>query len=45
MHTWNRVFLEKLTVNQLVKFPGFCRIRRFITVFTRILNWSLSWPR
>jgi hypothetical protein len=33
---WNRVFLEKLIVDQLVKtFPAFYETRSFITVLTR----------
>jgi hypothetical protein len=42
----SRVLLEKLTVTQLVKkFPTFYGTRRFITVFTRTRQWSLSWAR
>jgi len=43
---WSRVLLEKLTVTQLVKkFPAFHRRQRFITVFTTVRHWSLSWAR
>jgi len=42
-HSWNRVFLEKLTCSQLVKkFTAFYRTRRFITTFTRARHLSLS---
>jgi hypothetical protein len=35
--------LEKLPIVQLLKnFPAFYGTRRFITVFTRALHWSLS---
>jgi hypothetical protein len=38
--------LEKPPVVQLLKnFPKFYGTRRFITVFTRALHWSLSWAR
>jgi hypothetical protein len=38
--------LEKPPVTQLLKnFPPFYKTRRFITVFTRALHWSLSWTR
>jgi hypothetical protein len=38
--------LEKLPIVQLLKnFPAFYGTRRFITVFTRALQWSLSWAR
>jgi len=40
---WSRVLLEKLVVTQLVKkYYYFYGTRRFITVFTRALHWSLS---
>jgi hypothetical protein len=43
---WSRVLLGKLPVAQLLKnFPTFYRTRRFVTVFTRALHWSLSWAR
>jgi hypothetical protein len=32
-------------VQLLKNFPAFYGTRRFITVFTRALHWSLSWPR
>jgi hypothetical protein len=42
---WGRV-LEKLRVIQLgKKFPATHSIRKFITVFTRALLWSLTWAR
>jgi hypothetical protein len=41
---WSRIFLEKLTVAQLIKkFPTFYETRKFIIVFTRARHWSLSW--
>jgi len=44
--TWSKILLEKLIVAQLVKkFPTFNGTRRFITTFTRIHHWSLSWAR
>jgi hypothetical protein len=44
-HSWSWV-LEKLPIVQLLKnFPTFDETRRFITVFTRALHWSLSWAR
>jgi hypothetical protein len=37
---------EKLPIVQpLRNFPAFYGTRRFITVFTRALHWSLSWAR
>jgi hypothetical protein len=43
---WNWVNLEQPPVVQLLKkFSGFYGTRRFITVFTRALHWSLSWAR
>jgi len=40
---YSTVFLEKLTVSQLVKkFPEFNGIRRFITAFTSARHLSLS---
>jgi hypothetical protein len=36
---------EKLTVTRPVKFHGFHRTRRFITVFTTARHWSQSWTR
>jgi hypothetical protein len=39
-------FLKKPTVAQPPKkFPEICGTRRFITVFTRALHWSLCWAR
>jgi hypothetical protein len=39
----NLLTLEKLPVVQpLKKFPAFYGTRRFITVFSRALHWSLS---
>jgi hypothetical protein len=32
-------------VQLLENFPAFYGTRRFITVFTRVLHWSLSWAR
>jgi hypothetical protein len=41
--SWSRFPLEKLIVAQLVKkIPRYCGSQRFITVFTRGHNWSLS---
>jgi hypothetical protein len=34
-----------LLVQLLKNFPAFYRTRKFITVFTRALHWSLSWAR
>jgi hypothetical protein len=43
---WSWALLEKPPVAQLLKnFPTFYGTRRFITVFTRALHWSLSWVR
>jgi hypothetical protein len=36
---------EAANVQPLKKFPAFYGTRRFITVFTRALHWSLSWAR
>jgi hypothetical protein len=45
-HSWSWALLEKLPIVQLLKnFPEFYGTRRFITVFTRALHWSLSWAR
>jgi hypothetical protein len=39
---WSRVFLEKLTVAQLLKkYPASYGTQMFITVFTTIRHWSL----
>jgi hypothetical protein len=44
LRSWT--LLEKLPIEQPLKnFPEFCRTPRFITVFTRALDWSLSWAR
>jgi len=41
----SRVLLENLIVAQLVKtFPAFCGTQRFITVFTKAYELSLSLP-
>jgi len=40
---WSRVLLEKLIFTQLLKFSASYGTRRFITVFTRARQWSLSW--
>jgi hypothetical protein len=38
--------LEKPPIVQLLKnCPSFYGTQRFITVFTRAIHWSLSWPR
>jgi len=43
---WGRALLEKIIVAQLVKkFPTFYGTRRFIIVFTRARQWSLSCSR
>jgi hypothetical protein len=43
---WNWDLLEKPPIVQLPKnFPAFYGTRRFITVITRVLHWSLSWAR
>jgi hypothetical protein len=43
---WSQVLLEKPPVAQLLKnLPTFYGTKRFITVFTRALHWSLSWAR
>jgi hypothetical protein len=45
-HSWSYGHFEKLPIVQLLKnFPAFYGSRRFITVFTRALHWSLSWAR
>jgi hypothetical protein len=45
-HSWSWALFEKPPVVQLLKkFPAFYGTRRFITVFTRNLYWSLSWAR
>jgi hypothetical protein len=41
-HSWSWAHLEKLSIVQPLKnFPAFYGTRRFITVFTRALHWSL----
>jgi hypothetical protein len=41
-HSWSWTPLEKVQIVQpLKKFPEFYGTRRFITVFTRALHWSL----
>jgi hypothetical protein len=43
---WSWALLEKLPVVHPHKnFPTFYGTRRFLTVFTRALHWSLSWAR
>jgi hypothetical protein len=42
-HSWSWALLEEPPIVQLLKsFPAFYGTRRFITVFTRALHWSLS---
>jgi hypothetical protein len=44
LRSW--ALLEKLPIVQLLKnFPAFYGTRRFISMFTRALHWSLSWAR
>jgi hypothetical protein len=46
IHLWSWALLEKLPILQLLKnFPAFYETRKFITVFTRALQRSLSWAR
>jgi len=46
LNTTTGTLLEKLTVILLVKkFLAFCVTWRFISVFTRIRHWYLSWAR
>jgi hypothetical protein len=41
--SWSGDLLEKLPIVQPFKnFPAFYETRRFITVFTTVLHWSLS---
>jgi hypothetical protein len=42
---WSKVLLEKLTSSQLVKFPTFYWIWKFITTLTSACLLSLSWAR
>jgi hypothetical protein len=45
-HSWSWALLEMVPIVQLLnKFPAFYGTRRFITVFTRALHWSLSSAR
>jgi hypothetical protein len=45
-HSWSWALLEKLPIVQLLRnFPALYGTRRFITVFTRALHWSLFWAR
>jgi hypothetical protein len=45
-HSWSWALLEKPPIVQPLKnFPAFYGTRRFITMFTRALHWSLSWAR
>jgi hypothetical protein len=45
-YLWSWALLEEKSNLQLLKnFPAFYGTRRFITVFTRALHWSLSWAR
>jgi hypothetical protein len=45
-HSRSWALLEKLSIVQLLKnFPAFYGTRKFITVFTRALHWSLFWAR
>jgi hypothetical protein len=42
-HSWTSALLEEPPIVKIVKnFPKFYGNRRFITVFTRALHWSLS---
>jgi hypothetical protein len=44
LRSWD--LLEKLPIVQPLKnFPAFYVTRRFVTVFTRAVHWSLSWAR
>jgi hypothetical protein len=45
-YLWRWALLEEEPILQLLKnFPAFYGTRRFITVFTRVLHWFLSWAR
>jgi hypothetical protein len=45
-YSWSWALLEELPILQLLKnFPAFYGNWRFITVFTRVLHWPLSWTR
>jgi hypothetical protein len=44
--SWSWALLVKPPTVQLLRnFPAFYETRRFMTVFTRALHWSLSWAR
>jgi hypothetical protein len=46
IHSRSWALLEKLSIVQLLKnFPALYGTRRFITVFTRAIHWSLFWAR
>jgi hypothetical protein len=46
IHSQSWALLEKPPIVQPLKnFPAFYGTRRFISVFTRVLHWSLSWAR
>jgi hypothetical protein len=45
-HSWSWALLENSPIVEPLKnFPAFYRTRKFITVITRALQWSLSWAR
>jgi hypothetical protein len=45
-HSWSWALHEKLLIVQLLQnFTAFYGTRKFITVFTKALHWSLSWTR
>jgi hypothetical protein len=45
-HSWSWALFEKpLIVQLLKKLPTFYGTRKFITVLTRTLHWSISWAR
>jgi hypothetical protein len=45
-HSLSWAILEKPPIVQLLKnFPAFYGTRKFISVFTRALHWSLAWAR
>jgi hypothetical protein len=45
-HSWSWALLEKPPIVKLLKkFPACYGIRRFITAFTKSLQWSISWAR
>jgi hypothetical protein len=46
IHSRSRALLEKPPIVQLLNnYPAFYGTRRFITVFTRAIHWSLSWAK